>query len=80
MIIGDFNARIQATISEEEECLGNYTFGKTNTTLEHQSNDVADNKERMIRYAEQAELKFMNTVFKKQEQQLITYKNDKSHQ
>ena len=79
MVLGDFNARVQTKLSEYETMVGPYTFDKNNTRIEQQHHSVIDNQENLLAYAANTEQRLMNTFFYKQEEKLITYKEDKAH-
>ena len=42
--IGDFNARIQTKLNEEESCIGQHTFNKTEINIGNKSEGVQSNK------------------------------------
>ena len=79
MVLGDFNARVQTKLSEYETMVGPYTFDKNNTKIEQQHHSIIDNRENLLAYAANTEQRLMNTFFYKQEEKLITYKEDKAH-
>lgn len=76
--MGDFNAKIQHQISEEETCIGKHTFDKNNT-VSNQNVDVQNNRERCVNLDMEHKLLIMNTFFMKVDSKLATYKQDKTH-
>ena len=73
-LMGNFNARVQAKISEEENMVGPYTFDRENIRISTQEQNVIDNRENMLEFVANSDSIIASTFFKKQERKLITYK------
>lgn len=70
------NARIEKALEGEEEYVGN-TLGQQNTNVEYQSDEVRDNRDRLMEFCTQNDMKIMNTMFCKQDKHKTTYKENK---
>ena len=73
-IAGDLNARVQCKRCDEEEAVGKWTFDKTNLTFDNQSDDTADNRQRLLEFCETNNIKLANTLFPKPACKLVTYR------
>jgi hypothetical protein len=63
IIIGDFNARIQTKLTEEEDCIGNYTFNADHVRINTQTEDTIDNRDRLIGFATGIKGRIANICF-----------------
>ena len=78
--MGDFNARIQTRMGEDEEVIvGPHLFDSSRITLETQPDEVLDNRALFLDYAMEMRMKVANTLFQKPPQGLLTYKENKAH-
>ena len=68
------NARIQIRESPEEHCVGPYTFRPDMNRLATQSEDAANNRVRLISFCINYSLDLVNTFFRKQQQNLATFR------
>eukprot|EP00975_Prorocentrum_lima_P011465 2438417-Prorocentrum_lima.AAC.1 len=74
LILGDFNARLQTRLEDEETAIGPYQFDQVNLTLHRQTPEVMDNRQRFMDYVSSLDLRVMNTWFQKTPQQLVTFR------
>ena len=65
-IFGDFNARIQIKLNEEETCIGNHTFNKENITIERQDDKATERRNLLMDLCIEFNAKIRNTQFQKQ--------------
>jgi endonuclease/exonuclease/phosphatase family metal-dependent hydrolase len=75
-VTGDFNARIQARISTDEEAvIGPHTFDKHNADPLSRSDEVVQNRQLFIDYLTNNRMKAMNTYFQKPDEKLATFRD-----
>lgn len=72
-IAGDLNARIVTKMDGEEQQIGDRMFDQNNTSIETQSEEVKDNRERLMEFCGSQDLRIMNSMFYKQDKFKITY-------
>ena len=77
LVAGDFNSRIQTRYEGEEKHIGKYTFSPESVDIESRDSSIVDNRMRLVDLLVEEDLVAMNTVFKKQNQKLFTYTEDK---
>ena len=73
-IVGDFNARIQTKLSEEETCIGQHTFNKHNITIETQGDKIDESRNLLIDLCQSTQSTLMNTQFQKTDDKLATHR------
>ena len=73
---GDFNARLRTANNEiEEQIIGKNTFEpKNGEQVEDMSENVQNNRERLIELCQEFELRPMNTYFQKTKEKIATYR------
>ena len=74
VILGDFNARVQRSVGEEEECIGPFTFDRENTRLEQMGEEATDNRQRLLALCGEHDLMVANTWFQKPDRRLVTFR------
>ena len=72
--MGDMNARIGTRREGEEEHMGTHFFDEDSERSNVQSEEVRDNRERLVSLRMENDLRIMNTTFQTQDQYLATYK------
>ena len=74
-VLGDFNARVQARITEEEaEVIGPHTFEKESANPFGRSDEVVNSRQLFINFLINNNMKAMNTYFQKGDQRLVTFR------
>eukprot|EP00975_Prorocentrum_lima_P062876 12888071-Prorocentrum_lima.AAC.1 len=74
VMAGDWNARLQARLTEEDQYLGKHFFDRHNTTLDRQVEGTQQNREKLLHLCIDFNLRVCNTTFKKDDIKLITYR------
>ena len=77
LVLGDFNARVQASL--DEDCIGQHTFDKENNHVHRQDADVATDWDMFITFLTRTKQIALSTTLYKQPHILITYKEKKAH-
>ncbi len=75
LIYGDFNARLQHRLEEENEIIGGHLFGLGREALERQCDDTNQNRQLFVQFCLERDMIISNTFFQKPNQAYSTYKN-----
>ena len=65
IVTGDFNARIQRKIAENETCIGNHTLDRENTNIESLKPEIIENRNLLVKLCQEQDFKIINTFFPK---------------
>lgn len=79
LILGDFNARIQGKLHDEDTCSGQHTFDLECTDMDMLPDVILDSRQRLVDFAESRNSVISDTFFKTTNDKLFTYKNQKDH-
>ena len=79
--MGDFNARVQKKLNEQEQCVGEHTFDKHRDRIGERATDypTRENREIFINFCNEIDAVIINTCFQKPDDKLMTYKQNSTN-
>lgn len=74
IVLGVFNARALKQQSPEESMIGPHVFDPSSTGINHQSDNVIDNRNRLLDFCRGTDSILANTFYEKPNEKLATYR------
>ena len=74
-MIGDFNSRITGRLDHEQHILGPHVYGKGSEHVELLCPKTRENRELLLEFCDNLDLKISNTFFKKNDDKQISYRD-----